>query len=478
MKTLHHQPAVAHHSSLSGHRLTVSVRGPGFVLLALGLLVSGCRVGSDPQFLLLLSVDTLRADRLGSYGSERELTPNLDALLRESVVFSTAYAPCSYTLPSVSTLMTGRYPEELGLYANTSRMGSTFATLASVLQVNGWSTGAAVSNYVMREGIGFERGFEIYDATFPQREVNRDMPERIASDTTEAALAVTDRLLATSGSKLFLWAHYQDPHGPYSPPEGYRERFLEMERKAPGGDATVPVRDGHRGLGSIPTYQILEGSQEAAFYRAGYHGEIAYLDEEVGRLLAGLEARGLLKSAIVVFTADHGEALGENDYWFAHGEFLTDGLVRIPLAVRAPGLDPGQRDDPVGLVDVFPTLLALLGIHAPAGYPGRDVLSATPAAGDGELYLAGLRHTRVPRFGLVAGDYKYLVSHEDTGTEESLFRLGNEEHDLAAEEPDRLKAMGERLARFRQRMKTVPETRQRLSPAQRERLEQLGYVVE
>ncbi len=448
------------------------------VALLLVLLCSapGCG-GTDEGLVLLLTSDTRRADRLGGYGGPQDLTPNLDALLAESVVFASAFAPCSYTLPSVSALMTGRHPEELGLASNTSRVGTDFATLAGVLDLHGWRTGAVVSNYVLREGTGISRGFEHYDATFPDKEANRDMPERTAGDTTDAALHLLDRMREGDSAPLFLWVHYQDPHGPYLPPEGHRERFLEAERRVPDGSRWLDVA-GQSGVGSIPLYQYVEGQHEVAFYRAGYDGEVSYLDQELGRLLEGVDARGLLADAVVVFTADHGEGMGENEYWFAHGEFLTDPLVRVPLAVRAPGLAPGQRGDVAGLVDLFPTVLALAGIEQPGGYPGRDLLAAGAEEAEPEIYLAGLRHASVPRFGLIADGYKYLRSEGRIGTVEHLYRLGDEEKNLGLEEPERLAELRQRLARLRAGLRRVPERRQELTETERERLRALGYVVE
>jgi arylsulfatase len=458
-------------------RLVASTPAAGAALLA-GLGLAACGRAEPARFALLLTSDTLRADRLSAWGGPRGLAPRLDALLEESVVFESAFAPCSYTLPSVSALLTGRHPEELGLYGNASRMGAEFATLAGVLGLHGWRTGAVVSNYVLRQGTGFEQGFEIYDATFPQREANREMPERIAGATTDAALEVLDRLRA-GGRPVFLWVHYQDPHGPYTPPGELRERFLEAARRAPGGDRRLEVDPEHRGHGSIPAYQSVGGHGDVAFYRAGYDGEVAYLDAEVARLLDGLDERGLLERAFVVFTADHGESLGEDDYWFAHGEYLTEPLVRVPLAFRVPGRAPERRGDLAALVDVFPTLLGMLGIAAAPGQPGRDLLApGAEAEGAGRaVYLAALHGAPVPRFGLVADGHQYLVSDEPGGRHESLRRLG-EGRELATAEPERLAAMRERLDRVRAGIRHAPERVQPLGPAEKERLRQLGYVVD
>ncbi|HEY5659049.1 MAG TPA: sulfatase-like hydrolase/transferase, partial [Myxococcota bacterium] len=155
--------------------------------VALLLFVVGCRgAPAPPTLFVLITVDTLRADYLGAYGSSRGLTPRLDALAEESVVFASAYSATSFTLPSVSAILTGRYPEELGIWVNESAVPSSIPTLATVLREHGWRTGAVVSNFVLRASSGLAAGFDVYDDDLPQREAVRPWPERTAGDTTEA----------------------------------------------------------------------------------------------------------------------------------------------------------------------------------------------------------------------------------------------------------------------------------------------------
>ncbi len=291
---------------------------------------------SAPPDVLLVTVDTLRADHLGAYGSRLGLTPRLDALASESVVFERAYAPSSYTLPSMVALLTGRWPEEAGVDYNTHRLGDV-ETLAERLHASGWRTGAVVSNYVLGPRSGLQRGFEHYDVELDARERVRGLLERTARGTTDAALSMLDRLLEAPRRPVFLWIHYQDPHGPYTPPPGFRERQLPAARREPGGRRRLPVA-GEDGFGGIPPYQLLPGGRgEVGFYRAGYRGEIAHVDEQIGRLLDGVAARVGRGGVSLVFAADHGEALGESDLWFAHGERLIEPLVRVPLWVRFAG---------------------------------------------------------------------------------------------------------------------------------------------
>jgi len=212
-------------------------------LLVVIVLVWGCR-GEAPTAtpdVFLLTVDTLRADRLAVYGSGRSLTPRLDGLAAESLVFEHAYAPAPFTLPSVSSLHTGRHPLVTGVTSNLGVIPEAVPTLAERLQQAGWRTGAVVSNFALRRVTGLDRGFDHYDDRFNQVERNRNQPERIAQDTREAALALLDRMMEAGEAPVFLWVHFQDPHGPYTPPSGYRESLLEAARALPDGRRQQPV---------------------------------------------------------------------------------------------------------------------------------------------------------------------------------------------------------------------------------------------
>jgi arylsulfatase len=438
----------------------------------------GCRAPAPPlELLLLISVDTLRADHLGVYGSERELTPALDALARQSTVFTAAYAPAPFTLPSIAALLSGRYPEELGISRNESALPASVPTLASALRERGWRTGAVVSNFVLRDACGLAAGFDVYDDRFPAREATRRWPERAAPDTTEAALRTLDRCADGTGAPCFLWVHYQDPHGPYTPDPAQRARLVEAERAAPDGRRLLPVNRKHTGRGGIPRYQYVDGAREVAFYRAGYAAEIAAVDAAIGELLAALEARGLADRSIVVFAADHGEGLGENDYWFAHGELLTEPLLRVPLMIRIPGVPPARRDDVVSLVDVAPTLLRRVVDAAPDGAaPGRDLLAPGAEDQHSSPYLASLDGGEVSHYGLVEGEFKFVTSLRDGVWDGALYRRGRDDTDLAAGAPQVAAAMRRRLEAVRAGLARPGETRQQLSAEDVERLEALGYL--
>jgi arylsulfatase len=439
--------------------------------------LSGCSEVATPRVLLLITADTLRADELGAYGSTRRLTPRLDALAESGVVFASAYAPASLTLPSVAAMLTGRYPEELGIRSNESAVPTGIESVASDLSGKGWRTHAVVGNFVLRRSSGVAQGFEHFDDSLPRREPGvRAMPERTAEETTRAAVA----LLAdcVEGAACFLWVHYQDPHGPYAPPAPWRERGRAAEAELPDSELELPLGRDHWGRSSIPAYQALGDRLDVGFYRAGYRGEIAYMDQQIGVLLDALSDLGLADAAVVAFAADHGESLGEGEVWFSHGTGLGDEQVRVPLMIRAPGLLPSRREQPVSLVDLRPTLVALAtGAHGLDPGSGRDLLAEDPVPSAG-AYMTNLGVGGTTRFALVDGDFKFVATERDGVFDGRLLRRGREDADLAAAAPHVASRLRSRLGRLRRRVATdAPETHQDLDESVRAELRALGYLT-
>jgi arylsulfatase A-like enzyme len=281
-------------------------------------------------------------------------------------------------------------------------------------------------------------------------------------------------LLADEVSRAFLWVHYQDPHGPYTPPDALRDRQLDRERQAPGGLRELEVSPGWRGIGVLPQYQYLPPHREVAFYRAGYSGEVTYLDREVGRLLDALADRGILERSVVVFTADHGESLGEDDYWFAHGEHLTDPSIHVPLLIRVPGLGGATRDETASLIDVLPTLAALFDFESEPDLRGVDLLSRAPAPGGRAIYFRTLDGASRARRGLVQDGYKLIRSKSDSGTDVRLFHLPDETLNLVGRSPELARSLGLQLDAVRLAPRFDAQAPE-LSEAEREALRSIGY---
>jgi arylsulfatase A-like enzyme len=346
--------------SLGASRRLPAVRA-ALVGLALGSL--GCTSAAPPDVLLVVA-DTLRADRLGCYGYGAETSPELDAFAAGAVLFERALAASTLTAPSHASLMTSRWVGEhaIGIHNGTSRLDGE-ETLASALAAAGYDTAGFVGNFVLRHHTGLDTGFAVYDDELPDIEPNRPTyAERKAEATTERALA----WLAGQGERpLFLFVHYQDPHGPYLAPPPYDARFPELER---AGEEPLAPLGGQQGPGGVPAYQIVPGGQGPTAYRRRYAQEVAYFDASFGRLLRAVRARG--RPLVVAFTSDHGESLGEADYWFQHGHSATPELGQVPLLLEAPGLRPGRRSELVHHVDLMPTLLELAGLPVPRDASG------------------------------------------------------------------------------------------------------------
>jgi arylsulfatase A-like enzyme len=323
-------------------------------VLALALL--GCQAEGPRPDVLLVVVDTLRPDFLGAYGFPRPTSPHLDALAAEGVVFERALAASATTVPSHASLMTSLWVTEHSVgYLNGPTRLDDEVTLARRFQLAGYDTAAFIGNILLRRRTGLDAGFDVYDDELPDVERNRsDFFERSADQTTDRALAW---LGERNERPYFLWVHYQDPHGPYTPPAPFDRAFDCLGKE---GDEPLPVLENHSGRRGIPAYQALPGLREPGAYRSLYAGEIAFFDASLGRLLGAARERD--RPLIVAFTSDHGESMGEHNYWFAHGHATTPDIAHVPLVLVAPGVAPGRRKDLVHHVDVMPTLLDLAGL--------------------------------------------------------------------------------------------------------------------
>jgi len=317
-----------------------------------------------PRHLVLITVDTLRADRIGAYGYARARTPNLDRLADESIRFDRAFSHASVTMPAIASLMTGQLPAVHRVFDNGGRMLETIPTLATVLEQAGFATGAFIGSFPLRDSRGFDRGFSHYTREFHALEAVRPQPENLAGQLTDDAIAWIDA--QDPSARLFLWVHYQEPHGPYTPPD-----FEAPPANSHG--LVLPMNVTSTGRGGIPRYQWL-GHGRLDEYEARYDGEIAEVDRNLGRLLTALRDRKLLDESVVVFSADHGEAFGEENLYCSHGEGVDESLLRVPLLLRIPGQPAAVRTDVVGHSDVATTVMQVLGIDSDAPFPGRSLL--------------------------------------------------------------------------------------------------------
>ncbi len=321
--------------------------------------------------LLLITLDTTRADHIGCYGAKGAATPILDGLAERGARFEEAHAHVPLTLPSHATILTGDLPSTLNLRVNGMKLKGGVETLATILKVKGYWTGAFVSAVVLERERGLARGFDVYDdrPTLPPR-TGGPPEERPADETTQAALSA----MAKATGPFFLWVHYYDPHYEYRPPEPYASKFA----KAP------------------------------------YDGEIAYMDASIGKLLEGLRAQGRLADTLVVIVGDHGEGLGEHGEK-QHGVFLYEYAMHVPLIMEWEGHIKGRTvvPDVVGLCDIAPTALDLMGIPGPKvdGKSLKALIGGSQAKASPlymESYHGYFTYGWAPLRGIMDGPWKYV----------------------------------------------------------------------
>ena len=327
--------------------------------------------GVEPETVLLITVDTLRADHLSAYGYSLPTSLAIDRLATGGIRFAKAFSGSACTAPATASIMVGRYPSfhTVGVLNGLYQFNPFELTLAEVMSANGYRTGAIVGNPVLRAEVGFDQGFETYNDKMEGRELNRPKTGERRSDRV-VDLAI-DWLEVADARPSFLWLHFQDPHGPYAPPEGW-DPFRGAEYDQPG--AMLPLGVDQSGYGAIPKYQVLGEERRIAEYVRRYDSEIAFFDDQLNRLMTYLSDRGLLDSTLVVFTADHGEAFGEDGFYFGHSHSVGPDQVSVPLLVVGPGVPRGRVvRAPVSNVSVMASILDLVGIEAPEGLVGPSL---------------------------------------------------------------------------------------------------------
>ena len=305
----------------------VGARGSALAaLLALVLLTSVWlqrrHLEPPPIGVVLITLDTTRADRLSAYGFMDISMPNVDRLAREGVVFDQATSVAPLTLPAHTSLFTGLFPPRHGVRYNADApLAAEQTTLAEILRAQGYKTAAFVGSVVLDSDRGLCQGFDQYGGVVAD---DRPLVPRLYRQADAVVSEAARWLDGVGGSHFFLWTHLYDPHRPYEPPEPFRSQYAHDP----------------------------------------YVGEIAYVDSQIGRLLDVLERHHLLDRTIVIVAGDHGESLGEHGER-DHGIFVYESVLRVPLIIRAPAVAPRRIDAVVRLTDVMPTVLNLLGVPAP-----------------------------------------------------------------------------------------------------------------
>lgn len=342
------------------------LKGLFVIVLVLGLVIS-CFYARAPRKpnVVLITIDTLRADHLGCYGYHRNTTPNIDKFARSGTLFDNAVVQIPETLPSLVSIMTGTYPIDHGVRANGFEFLSKYKTLAELLKDKDYLTAAFVSTCVLSAELGIDRGFDHFDDRFPDKLLWKGNCQRTAEKTTKA---VIEWLQVKPRVPFFLWVHYMDPHSLYRPPWPYDERFLSEPYN--GIITNEPMQ-----FLKITKNEIALAQQDIDYMVALYDGEIAFMDSQVGKLLDALDLSGSGKHTLVVFTADHGESLGEHNYFFTHGDYLYENQLKVPLVVRHPSFPANKKiKELVQSVDITPTILDLVNLPCSSDMRGKSLL--------------------------------------------------------------------------------------------------------
>jgi arylsulfatase A-like enzyme/Flp pilus assembly protein TadD len=409
--------------------------------------------------IILITLDTTRADRMGFLGSQRGLTPNLDALAKQSVVFTRAYAQVPLTTPSHAALLTGTYPQFSHIEDLGAPLGADIPYVPDLLHHHGYHTAAFVGAYILDPAgtaRGFERGFDVYDANFHQRKPGEDRyksVERRAEDVANRALGWLSR---HQQRPFFIWLHFYDAHDPYDPPEPFKSHY-------------------------------------ASFL---YDGEVAYTDSVVGGIVQVLRKHDLYQNTLLTIAADHGEAFGEHGEQ-RHGMLLYDETIHVPLLMKLPaGKLAGKRvEDRVALADVAPSLLEAAHVPAPSTMQSQSLFSlinanpspsaakpggvASPKTQERSVYSetnyahrafgwSDLRSWRTGKYLYVQAPKRELYDQSsDPGAEKNLAPTAKAVADT----------LDSQLSDFRQKTSSAQTEAAKIDPAQAEKLRALGYLT-
>ncbi len=394
-------------------------------------------MGEDRFNLLLITIDTLRTDRLSCYSPEHLKTPNIDSLAAKSVVFTRAFAHTSTTLPSHTNILLGTTPLYHGVHDNLNfKVGDEYLTLAEHLKKDGYSTGAFVGAFPLDSRFGLSQGFDTYDGDFGLTSAGKVVEaERPAEVVVDRALEWLDERRAP----WFLWVHCYDPHDPYEPPEPFKTKY-----------STNP-----------------------------YEGEVAYVDHAIKKLFRYLEDNNLFENTVIVFTGDHGESLGQHGE-VTHGYLAYNSTIWIPLFVFVPGLKPQTVHQNVSHIDLFPTICDALKVEPPSFLQGISLIPVMKGKKPEKraIYFESL----LPYYDLGWAPLRGIIQDKDKYIDSPLPELYDLEKDFDEKEN---RAQESNLNAYRKQLSQViqvhessekPEVKQEVDRETLAKLRSLGYV--
>jgi arylsulfatase A-like enzyme len=397
---------------------------------------------------------------VSAYGYPRATTPNLDRLIREGTSFDAHYAAAPYTHPSLASILTGLLPTALGFTSNVPTVPTNVATLPERLADAGYVAAGFSSQYVLSNRWGLNRGFHYW------RNQANDVP----------AGRVNDELLAWwdthPDDNSFLWAHHFDPHGPYRPPQGWREKFVNDALWAADTMRLDPSTKAE-GVPFIPNYVYDKDQRDRRWYVAGYDGDIAYWDSQLGRLIKAIHDRGWERDTVVLVTADHGESMTEHARFFCHGS-LWEHDIHVPMVIWGPGRVPAGKvvSTATGHTQILPTLLDLAGVGSKRG----SMLAPDPE------HLAVAVHGKGDKLRwAVRGENSWKLIFDASGSLVDAYELGKDPGETvnrAGLLPPEARAITTRFKKALEGPVGVVNTRPEptLDAEDLERLRALGYI--
>jgi arylsulfatase len=450
-----------------------------------------------PRNLIVISVDTLRADHMSLHGYGRPTTPRIDAFAERAATFDRAIAPWPKTVPSMVSMFNSRYPHSTGImYGSRGQfIPDGELMLAEIAAQRGLATAAVVSNAVLGSATNFHQGFDTYVETYKEESPFEPEYRNSANSVTAYARLLLRQFEA--GEPFFLWVHYVDPHATYEPPEEYAEPFMN-DAHYEQTELRLNEDTGNFHGGVAGRYWRRNGEQsDLGWYVANYDGEIAFTDDQIGVLLDEIEEMGLLSNTAVMITADHGESLGEHQYFFEHGWFPYNACGWIPWVVYWPDMqNPGSRiEHPTSLLNLVPTVAEIMGWEIEdANFHGQSVVPMLSGqmeaidpyvvieAGEGGLkWHEFLRSVQDEQWKLV-----YVPSERYQGMMQgSEFELYDvvadpmETLDLADSQPEIVTRLKRELARIISTTGPIaerPGRQPQYSPEELRSLRSLGYI--
>lgn len=357
-----------------------------------------------PKYIILLVIDCLRADHLGCYGYSRNTSPTIDALAAEGVRFAGCYPQGVYTFQSHVSMLSSVHQASHKL-SNGDVLGYDIKLISDYLKEAGYTTAGIVSNGMIAGDLGLGHHFDMYDDGLTLLTEQKAEFSRPAARTTKSLLSWLDK---HPDDRHFVFLHFNDCHGPYTPPEPYRSMFLNDDLYT--GDRTLPIAEGKKDV-IIPRYAV-EGRQDVDFYVAQYDAALRYIDDHISKIRAYLSDRAAPEDILFLITGDHGEGMGEHGYYFMHGKGFYEEFVRVPLIVSGGDLPRGAFvDSLVRHIDILPSVLDMVGVQDVSSYvQGKSFLNL--ARGEDLEWSVDIFGRNFISAYLRRGDWKYIKSRD------------------------------------------------------------------